>query len=162
MFALGRRDALFREKLIDAGTLVTLSRCDHRAIATYVKAHRGVVAVRPLPPPPVTPGCGHVTRSAKYSDYGAALESVGAMSITALYRYLSEVGVDAAGAVKEASIFSHAWERGPLLYNTNEVERGAENEPRPPPRPERFELDFDARPKDFLTENVDGPNGWPQ
>jgi hypothetical protein len=170
VFALGRRDALSREGLIDAGTLVTLISCDHRGIGTFVKAHRGFVDVRPLPEPPegVVPGRAHASPDVDTDEQkvakGRALRAAGALSIEDFYRYLSLVGEQRPGSVKEASIFSHCYELGPLLYNTYEVEAPPEpGEPAPPPTPEhaRFALDLDGRVKDFHPVNVEGENGWP-
>lgn len=157
LFALGRRDALFREKKIDAGTLVTILSCDNRGLGTFVKAHRGFIDVRPLPPPPegVRPGRAHVPLSDDTEKMGRALAAAGALSIVDLYRYLSEVGELRPGSVKEVSIFSHAWEGGPILYDTNDIDVER-------PRPNaRSPFDFDGRPKDFAAENVEAEDGWP-
>ncbi len=156
-FALGRRDALFREKKIDAGTLVTVLSCDNRGTATFVKAHRGFVDVRPLPAPPagLRPGRGHVALSDDTEKMGRALQAAGALSIVDLYRYLSRVGEQRPGSVKEVSIFSHAWEGGPILYDTDDIDVER-------PRPDaRSPYDFDGRSRDFLAANVQADDGWP-
>jgi hypothetical protein len=158
-FALGRREALFREGKIDAGTLVTVLSCDNRCRATFVKAQRGWFDVEPLRAPPdgVRAGRMHAKRDDKDNlKHGRELTAAGALSIVHLYKHLDAVGQRKPGTVKEVSLFSHSYQDGPLFYNTYQDPSFAE-------LPDRDPNDLDGRMKDFDPVNVDGVlphQGW--
>ena len=81
-------------------------------------------------------------------DYGVpAINEQGTdgLSITDVYDWIIAAGEAQAGRVVEFSIFSHAWQDGPILVNSSDRASGNERDPN----------DHDGRMKDFNGSNVD-------
>lgn len=124
-FAEGRRNRLWTAGDMRDGDLVTILSCDDRARRTYVKAStrhdrnnsrpaQDWVLVDEIRNPQVR---GQFDAEEIPTDIG----------ILDFYAYLNLVGQKQPGTVEEASIFSHAFEGGPILWNTNERTRNPAN-----------------------------------
>lgn len=146
-FAEGRRDLLAgasvpADRRIDDGTIVSLWSLDDRTTFFFVKARGSKLAwvlVHQLakarqPDKPITPG-KKWPKKPDASSRGMAIHPKD------LYGYLHAIGKSSAmsGRVREVSIFSHAYNDGPILYNTFDTAGGAGRDPK----------DFDCRTKDW-------------
>jgi hypothetical protein len=136
-YARDRAVALFRTGVIDAGCRVTVLNCDAAAIETYfVGAKKAILA-----------GShdlgGEAVKDGRYHPLVVGKD----VTIVTFYDYLSETGKYRPGTVKEAGIFSHSYENGPILWDTFEREGW-------PDKDERDPEDGDARRKDFLPVNA--------
>jgi hypothetical protein len=139
-----------QRKVIDPGTLVVFFSCEEQSLFLYVKSRNGAYLsvrtdVKPdrltgfVPGqtyPPCLPG-GTVTARNSYS-------------IVEMYDH---VAAAPSKSIREVSIFSHSWGKGPILYDTNEG-AGYWNNP-----DKRDPNDFDGRIKDFKSNTLYG--GWP-
>jgi hypothetical protein len=153
VFAEGRRERLWRERRLDAGTLVTIFDCGRAKVDTWVRARnaggwlRVFEAKRPrgaLAPPNELKAAAHRRQDATFRYVPQPAQD---LSITDLYAHLDDVGRQQPGSVLEVSVFSHSHPGGPILFNTRDYNH---------PRGARDPDDFDARPKDFLPVNYDG------
>jgi hypothetical protein len=74
------------------------------------------------------------------NDTESATDYLGA---TDVYAYLAGVGANRPGTVADFSIFSHSWQGGPILYNTNsQTQRAGQAERDPHDLDMRFSQDF--------------------
>lgn len=146
-FAEGRRDLLAganvpAERRIDDGTLVSLWSLDDRSTFFFVKARESKLAwvlvhevhKARTPDKPISPGKKWPAKPNETSR-GMAIHP------TDLYGYLHDIGASSAlrGRVREVSILSHAFNQGPILYNTYDTAG----------LPGRDPKDFDCRTKDW-------------
>jgi hypothetical protein len=136
-----------KETPITKGTVVTLFSCDDRARLTLGFSHTGglvQMAVKSFGSTSgITPGRRH--KPVK-----------GDISAVDFYKYLSSAGDSEPGRVLEASVFSHAYSDGAILFNTTDPDDGTHDTPFKEPRAPG---DFDMRMKDFAPANT---SGWPK
>ncbi|HEY3838376.1 MAG TPA: hypothetical protein VGL72_17475 [Bryobacteraceae bacterium] len=148
-YGFNRAEILRREKKIHAGTIVTVFSTAKIWRTTRVFGVRKWVDVE------VAQLGDPSTRAAKLpADTYQPVDGLD-IHITALYKYLHELGTRAPHSVKEFGIFSHSYPGGPIIYNTGERNAfRAFSSARDP-------KDFDARPKDFNNHNFAGYNKMP-
>ncbi|MCO5169424.1 MAG: hypothetical protein M9894_24025 [Planctomycetes bacterium] len=147
---LARRPWLWRRGLVDDGTLFTLLLTDcprapdpHQGNLrrTFVKAVKGEEWLEV----DRETGWGAWKDFKAHLDAGSGGDYAGKHPLAGpdLYRYLERVGADAPGTVQEVSVYSHAYQRGPILYNTNQRPGyTSSTQPRDPD-------DLDLREKDW-------------
>jgi hypothetical protein len=149
-FADGRREQLWRDHAIDAGTLITTLDCGRAVSDVWVRAQSATRWLRIYESKKPRGGLDTPNdlkaeaRQLHHEDFRYTARSGKDVSITDLYAYLDSVGRRDPGSVREVSIFSHAHPGGPILFNTYD------------PNPyvgARRPQDFDARPKDFNAQN---------
>jgi hypothetical protein len=129
----GRRNILGRRGTIGQGDLVTMLHCESRERLTMLKANKpGKWLVIDT----------FVKSGTKRTTNNFTVEPkdpVRDIGILDLYGCMDESGRVAPGSVAEVSIFSHAFVKGPVLFNTDDAGIGAK----------RSANDVDGRAKDW-------------
>ena len=127
LFGDTRRQRLFEREQVDSGTRFACLDCMSGRRFLLVKAQQAWIVTQENPAMSADP------------------KSPQRMGILELYRYLDCVGFEAPGTVQEASIFSHAYGRGPILWNTYDCSNHATR---------RDPEDLDGRAKDWQAGGV--------
>ena len=130
----GRRNTLGRRGVIGQGDVVTMLHCESRERLTFVKA--AAPGQWLLIDQFVKSGTKRTTNDFKKEPKAPEKD----IDILDFYRCLDEAGQTAPGTVAEASIFSHGFYGGPVLFNTDDLQGD-------PTR--RDDKDLDGRAKDW-------------
>jgi hypothetical protein len=109
-----RRNQLGRSGVIGPGDLVTLLHCESRQRLTMIKG--STLGSWLQMDEFIKTGTKRKTNDFKKEPKDAKKD----ITILDFYACLNEAGRAAPGSVKEASIFSHAFSGGPVLFNTND------------------------------------------
>jgi hypothetical protein len=115
LMAEGRRNLLYKKKLLNDGAVSTLLHANKRAFVTTVKNAtkdaRGWLTLDTREKSPLAADAGK-----KRPDETVDRE----LEILDFYAELQRIGKSFPGTLIEAGIFSHSWTMGPIIWNTSD------------------------------------------
>lgn len=140
-FAEGRRNQLFKAKVIDKATICTLLDCQGRRTMITVKsaapAHNDFVTIFEKEKVGLSGDAGK-DRPEETSKNEIGIED--------FYKAVDAIGTADPGTLMEAGVFGHGWVQGPLVWGTSDFSRTADRWQGTATTPK----DLDGRLKDFI------------
>ncbi|HWB75748.1 MAG TPA: hypothetical protein VG755_12360 [Nannocystaceae bacterium] len=138
-FALGRRNQLYKAKVLDKATIATILDCQGRRTLVTVKSavpqHNDWVTISEKEKKPIDAA---LARPDDTSDDEIGIED--------FYQTVHDIGFVNARTLIEAGVFGHGWVQGPLVWGTSDFEPTEARWPGGRGTPK----DLDGRQKDFI------------
>ncbi len=150
-FALGRRNQLYKKKVLDKGVIATVLDCQGRRTLVTVKsaapAHNDWVTISEKEKQPLSADAGKARPDAT---------SKNEIGIEDFYDTVHAIGFTDPRTLVEAGVFGHGWVQGPIVWGTSDFSPSEARWPGDATTPK----DLDGRQKDWIvsgSRNESGP-----